>query len=263
MIDVKRHHSPAGIAPGIGPGTGPCIGPCRSLSPPPRASGLPPRASGLAVWAAPVLAALVLATVSACSGDDSALRSSHRLRHGPALGESPESTGEIDDLALGSTDDSVPFNRARRHLDMSEGVAARCRLWRPVIETAAAEHGVDPALMAAIAWAESRFQPDARSRVGARGLMQLMPKTATAQGCSDPRDPPCAAAAAARLMVVLLERFDGREVYALCAYNAGAGRVRRAWKAGVLPANFGYAEVVLHARSRLLRNGCVADKPRR
>ena len=50
--------------------------------------------------------------------------------------------------------------------------------YRPVIEAEAAEHCVDPLLLAAIVRQESRFQPRARSRAGARGLSQLLPRTA-------------------------------------------------------------------------------------
>ena len=192
-----------------------------------------------------------IASGRATSARDAAVRSG-------GSGGRGEPTGEVDDLALEEPAASPLQARYRRRLEMTPVVAERCARWRPVIEVAARAEGIDPTLMSAVAWVESRFEPDARSGVGARGLMQLMPGTAEAQGCDDPEEPTCAAQAAARLLVYLLARFEGHEVYALCAYNAGAGRVNRAWRARVLPANFGYAEVVLHARSRLARDGCAA-----
>jgi soluble lytic murein transglycosylase-like protein len=60
--------------------------------------------------------------------------------------------------------------------------------WAGPIETAAAAHGVDARLLAALVWQESGFNPDARSGAGAIGLAQLMPGTAAELGV-DPYDP--------------------------------------------------------------------------
>jgi peptidoglycan DL-endopeptidase CwlO len=88
------------------------------------------------------------------------------------------------------------------------------------------KHGVDPALLAAVAKAESGFRPDATSPAGARGLMQLMPATARGLGV-DPLDPAQAVDGAARLLAGYLKDYDGRTDLALAAYNAGPGAVRR------------------------------------
>ncbi|MFN8074669.1 MAG: transglycosylase SLT domain-containing protein [Kineosporiaceae bacterium] len=87
-------------------------------------------------------------------------------------------------------------------------------------------HGVDPALLSAVAKAESGYRPDAVSRAGARGLMQIMPGTARGLGV-DPDVPEQAVDGAARLLSGYLKQYDGRTDLALAAYNAGPGAVRR------------------------------------
>lgn len=90
---------------------------------------------------------------------------------------------------------------------------------------AGARHGVDPALLAAVAWTESNFNPQAVSHAGALGLMQIMPGTAEGLGV-DPRDPVQAIDGAARYLRQQLDRF-GDVRLALAAYNAGPGAVQK------------------------------------
>ncbi|RFU22871.1 transglycosylase SLT domain-containing protein [Geodermatophilus marinus] len=90
---------------------------------------------------------------------------------------------------------------------------------------AGARHGVDPALLAAVAAQESGFDPTAVSPAGARGLMQFMPATARSMGV-DPADPASSVDGAARYLAQLTDRFGSTEL-ALAAYNAGPGTVSR------------------------------------
>jgi cell wall-associated NlpC family hydrolase len=92
--------------------------------------------------------------------------------------------------------------------------------------SAAARHGVPSALLAAVAKAESHFNPNAVSPAGARGLMQIMPGTARELGVN-PMDPAQAVEGAAKLLAKHLRAYDGSIPLALAAYNAGPGAVRK------------------------------------
>jgi len=96
----------------------------------------------------------------------------------------------------------------------------------PVVEQAAEEHRIDPALLLAVIHAESGFNPQALSPKGAVGLMQLMPTTASRYGTGDLRDPRRNIQAGAAHLRYLLGRY-GDVSLALAAYNAGEGAVER------------------------------------
>ncbi|MFZ1742618.1 MAG: lytic transglycosylase domain-containing protein [Pontixanthobacter sp.] len=86
---------------------------------------------------------------------------------------------------------------------------------------------LSPALIEALVWQESRWQANAVSPVGARGLAQLMPGTAREMGV-DASDPFANLEGGARYLRAQLDQFDGNLEKALAAYNAGPGRVIRA-----------------------------------
>jgi soluble lytic murein transglycosylase-like protein len=96
-----------------------------------------------------------------------------------------------------------------------------------MISEAAARYGVRPALVRAVVMVESAFKPDAVSRAGAGGLMQLMPATARDLGVDDVFDPASNVDGGTRYLAGLLRMFND-ESLALAAYNAGPGRVARA-----------------------------------
>ena len=85
--------------------------------------------------------------------------------------------------------------------------------------------GVDPRLIHAVVWQESKYKADAESGVGAKGLMQLMPATAQRFGCDDRDNVESNVTAGTKYLRFLLKRFDGNVSLALAAYNAGEGNV--------------------------------------
>jgi len=94
-----------------------------------------------------------------------------------------------------------------------------------MVADAARRHRVDPRLVHAVISVESRYQPSARSRKGAIGLMQLMPGTARDLLVGDPYDPAANIDGGVRHLRRLLDRFDLR--LAIAAYNAGAATVEK------------------------------------
>lgn len=98
-----------------------------------------------------------------------------------------------------------------------------------LIRQAAERHDLNPALLAAVAGAESSYDPGAVSIKGARGLMQLMPATAERFGLDSARihDPSANLDAGARYLRWLADRFDGHLPSVLASYNAGEGSVVR------------------------------------
>ncbi len=99
--------------------------------------------------------------------------------------------------------------------------------WEPVIRPAAEKYGLDPNLVAAVIWAESSGDPDAVSKKGARGLMQLLPSTARELGVDNIFDPRDNVDGGTHYLRKMLDSHDGDLELALAAYNAGPDAVRR------------------------------------
>ena len=121
------------------------------------------------------------------------------------------------------------------------------------ISAASKRYGVDEAVVRAIIHAESSFNPRALSRVGAQGLMQLMPDTARRFGVGDAFDAGQNIRGGVQYLAWLLKRFKGDVRLAAAGYNAGEGAVDK-YK-GVPP----YAET----RRYVERVGLLADRYRR
>lgn len=131
------------------------------------------------------------------------------------------------------------------------------------IEKSAAAAGLDPRLVLAVVMEESGGNPAARSPVGARGLMQLMPGTARQLGVHNALDPAANLSGGSRYLSEQLERFDGRLDLALAAYNAGPGAVDRA--GGRVPGfreTRAYVQRVM-ARYERLKGGTELDTGQR
>jgi soluble lytic murein transglycosylase len=134
--------------------------------------------------------------------------------------------------------------------------AVTCLWWQnrlerrfvPQLEAAARRYSVDPLLVRAVAWRESRFHPEARGAKGEMGLMQV--QEVTAQEWADAEhvaafehgsclDPGTNAMAGAFYLGKLLKRYSGTDnpvPYALADYNAGRGNVLK-WKSGAAGTN--------------------------
>jgi soluble lytic murein transglycosylase len=143
-----------------------------------------------------------------------------------------------------------------------------------IIRQQAADKDLDPALIAGVIYAESHFR-DQTSQAGAKGLMQVMPETAdyiaqksggTAFVQGDLATPQVNIAYGSWYLRYLLQKYEGRVVLALAAYNAGEGKVDE-WVAGAsangemfraadhipFPETRSYVEKVLDARGRYRR----------
>ena len=126
--------------------------------------------------------------------------------------------GQLADLPMLP---SIAIADPARH---AAGIPARYAL---KIAELAARFDLSPALIEAVVWQESRWNENAVSPVGARGLAQLMPGTARYLGVNS-ADPYQNLEGGARYLREQLDRFGGDLEKALAAYNAGPGRVERA-----------------------------------
>jgi soluble lytic murein transglycosylase-like protein len=122
-------------------------------------------------------------------------------------------------------------SRRYRPIEMSDGwlisEGSRPTRYDELIARAAEQNDLDPKLVKSIMLVESGYNPQARSRKGARGLMQLMPETAARFGVRRILDPVQNIMGAARYLTHLLNMFDGDLEHSLAAYNAGENAVIR------------------------------------
>ncbi len=96
---------------------------------------------------------------------------------------------------------------------------------KTLISNVALKHRIDPDFVASVVKAESGFNPDAVSPKGARGLMQLMPRTAASLGVGNSFDPAANMEGGTKYLRQLLDEYGGDAARALAAYNAGPQRV--------------------------------------
>lgn len=160
--------------------------------------------------------------------------------------------------------------------DFSDSERERILAVQDIVNEAARTHDLDPTLINAMIWVESRFDPRAKSSAGARGLMQLMPATAAylakRMGEHNARayDPEFNVNAGSLYLAQMLETF-GDERLAVAAYHAGPGNVKRwvetgetfpdysqAYVAKVMDAQARFAGAELHGRSSASRRNGAA-----
>lgn len=189
-------------------------------------------------------------------------------RHVVAAGDSlPEIAAQYgrriaEVAAANGLDGSVPLrvgqvlvipDRPRRPVHALAITAADAPHVGRMIARAAARHDVDPTLLQALAWVESRWRHDASSHAGAIGVLQLLPASGEVASRLvgrrlDLRDPADNTEAGAAFLAWLLDRFDGDVRRALAAYFQGPTSVERD---GVRPASVRYVQAVLDAYATL------------
>jgi hypothetical protein len=160
----------------------------------------------------------------------------------------PYRIGTFDEIALRQQNDP------HRGYDYGRSAPAVPGYLLQLADEMAGKHGVERALILAVMGIESGFRETAVSRVGARGLMQLMPATAEDLGVN-PDDPRENVEGGTRFLAWLLKHFSS-ETLAVAAYNAGPGRVKRAGnRVPAIPETQAYVRLVLSLRDDFLRAG--------
>jgi hypothetical protein len=114
------------------------------------------------------------------------------------------------------------------------------------LEAAATSSGVPLSLLQAVAKVESGFNPNAVSPAGAQGLMQIMPRTGSMLGLTNPFDPAQSASAGASYLSKLYRQYGDWRT-ALIAYNQGPGALQ---KYGAFPSAASYADKILRDSGR-------------
>ena len=127
------------------------------------------------------------------------------------------------------------------------------------IQQAAQQHGVSEGLIKAVMHTESGFNVNARSPVGAQGLMQLMPATARRFNVSNAYDPHENIMAGAKYLAWLLKRFNGNTTLALAGYNAGEGNIAKYGGVPPFRETQDYVRRVTSRYSNLYANGVSAS----
>ena len=124
----------------------------------------------------------------------------------------------------------------------------------PVIARHSRAHRLHPALIRAVIKTESDFDPQAVSRAGAIGLMQLMPQTAVRLDVRDSYNPDENIGGGTKYLRQLLDRFNGNLPLALAAYNAGEHTVERYQGLPPIPETRQYVQKVLRYYRTFLTN---------
>jgi soluble lytic murein transglycosylase-like protein len=173
---------------------------------------------------------LAFASLSASSAELAILQNGFSIRH-----QRHERREAVTRLYLGESSNTyveVPTDQIVRfeaeELPPAPGLKVTpVTTLEEMVSAASSSNNIDPDLIMILIGAESGFNANAVSPKGARGLMQLMPQTASRLGVSDPFDPVANVQGGTRYLRELLDRYHNDLTKALAAYNAGPNRVEQ------------------------------------
>jgi soluble lytic murein transglycosylase-like protein len=176
------------------------------------------------------IAVLTLASLSASSAEVAILRNGFSIRH--QRHEPREAMTRLYFVESPSSYVEVPTDQIVRFEVEEQSPAQALKPTPPttleeIVSAASSSNHVDPDLIMTLIGAESAFNANAVSPKGARGLMQLMPQTASHLGVGDPLDPVANVKGGTRYLRELLDLYHNDLVKALAAYNAGPKRVEQ------------------------------------
>lgn len=171
---------------------------------------------------------------------------SNKKRSRKSLGNIAKANGRDNGVVYGCSND--------KHL------TKQARIYQKPIQIYSRIYDVDEELVYAIVKQESCFNEGAHSRVGAIGLMQLMPQTALGLRINDPWNPEHNIQGGIKYISEMLRLFDGNQKLAIAAYNAGPGNVRKHNGIPPFKETRNYVVKVLGEYNRLKKEGISYNK---